>query len=329
MIARGLPWALGMAVIVLFALSLAVGPAAISLERAFADLISGQGSTAAIILAEIRLPRAILGVVVGAALGLSGAAMQGLLRNPLAEPGLIGISASAALGAVAVFYSGLAATMALALPVGGMVGALVAVVLVVALAGRDAGVLTLILAGIALSSFASALTSLALSLSPNPFALSEIVFWLLGSLADRSMAHVGLALPFAAIGIVLMMSVGRALDALTLGEDTARSLGFDLGRVRLMTIIGTALAVGAGVAVTGSIGFVGLVVPHMLRPLVGHQPSRLMVPSLLGGAALVLAADICVRLFQPGPELKLGVVTAMIGAPFFLVLVLKTRRSLI
>ena len=311
----------------LFVASLAVGPSAITLETALHDLLSGADTTAAVIFAEIRLPRALLGVAIGVALGLAGAALQGLLRNPLAEPGVIGVSPFAALGAVVAFYSGASLVFPLALPVGGILGALLAVGLLYALAGRTAGVLTLILAGIALSSLAGALTSLALSLSPNPFALAEIVFWLLGSLADRSLDHVALALPFMAAGWALLLTVGRALDALTLGELTARSMGIDLGRARLKVILGTALAVGAAVAVSGTIGFVGLIVPHLMRPLVGWQPGRLLVPSALGGATLTLAADVAVRLPGPGAELKLGVVTALIGAPFFLALVLRTRAT--
>jgi len=319
---------LGVLVAGLFLASLAVGPSAVSLRLALADWWAGGDSTAAVIFAEIRLPRALLGLAVGAVLGLSGAALQGLLRNPLAEPGLIGVSASAALGAVVAFYSGWSLVFPLALPAGGMAGALLAVSLLYALAGRDAGVLTLILAGTAIGSLAGALTSLALSLSPNPFALTEIVFWMLGSLADRSLSHVAVAAPFMAVGGVLLLTTGRGLDALTLGEETARSLGFSTRALGLRVILGTALAVGAAVAVTGAIGFIGLIVPHLLRPLVGHQPSRLLPLSALGGAALTLAADVAVRLGGPGPELKLGVVTALLGAPFFLALVLRTRRSL-
>lgn len=312
----------------LFLASLSVGPSAIDLATAWREWRAGGDGTAAVIFAEIRLPRAVLGLLVGAALGLAGAALQGLLRNPLAEPGLIGISPSAALGAVAAFYSGISTAVPLALPLGGMAGAFVAVALLYTLAGRDAGVMTLILAGIAVGSLAGALTSLALSLSPNPFALTEIVFWMLGSLADRSLDHVWLAGPFILAGAVLLLSVGRGLDALTLGEETARSMGFSLGRLAACVILGSALAVGAAVAVTGAIGFVGLIVPHLLRPLVGHQPGRLLPLSALGGAALLLAADVAVRLGAPGPELKLGVVTALLGAPFFLALVLQTRRRL-
>jgi iron complex transport system permease protein len=318
--------ALSLAVVALFASSLLVGPSAIAAGTALADLWHGADTTAAVIFAQIRLPRALLGLGVGATLGLAGAALQGLLRNPLAEPAVIGVSPCAALGAVVVFYSGLSLVSPLALPLGGIAGALVAAVLLQALAGRTTSVVTLVLAGMALSSLAGALTSLALSVSPNPFALAEIVFWMLGSLADRSLSHVALAFPFMAAGWALLLSVGPALDALTLGETTARSMGVDLGAVRRRVVAGTALSVGAAVAVSGSVGFVGLVVPHLLRPLVGWQPGRLLLPSALAGAVLTLAADIAVRLGTGGGELKLGVLTALIGAPFFLGLVLRMRE---
>ena len=269
-----------------------------------------------------------LGVLVGATLGLTGAALQGLLRNPLAEPGLLGVSSAAGLGAAIAFYAGLGATLPLAVPIGGMIGASLAVIALVALAGRDSSVLTLMLAGIAISSFASALTALVLNLAPNPFAALEIAFWMLGSLADRSLADVTLAAPVMLLGWALLFGIGRALNALTLGEETARSLGVDVARLRLRVVIGAALAVGAAVAVSGGIAFVGLVVPHLLRPFVGHQPSRLLVASAFGGAALLLAADIAVRLLSPGPELKLGVLTALVGAPFFLYLIVSTRRAM-
>jgi len=294
-------------------------------------LLPGASSTDAIstlILTEIRLPRAILGALVGAVLGLSGAAMQGLLRNPLADPGLIGVSSTAALGAVLVFYFGLAGLSPWLLPMGGLAGALLATVLLYALAGRDASVLTLILAGLALSTLASALTSLALNFAPSPYAALEIVFWILGSLSNRSFSHVWLALPFILMGGALLLSTRRALDALTLGEDTAKTLGINLGRVRFCVIVGTALGVGAAVAVTGVIGFVGLMVPHLLRPIASHRPSVLMPLSALGGASLVLAADIVVRLLSGQQDLKLGVVTALVGGPFFILLLVKTRRAM-
>ena len=311
-----------------FAASLLVGPAAIGLQDTVAALLAGSLDTTALIVREVRLPRALLGLLIGAVLGLAGAALQGFLRNPLAEPGLIGVSGSAAFGAVLTFYSGLAGLFALALPLGGMVGACLGVVLVQALAGRGGSPLTLILAGIAVTSFAAALTSLALNLAPNPFAALEITFWLMGSLADRSFDHVWLSAPFMLAGCLLLVTTGRPLDALTLGEDAAQTLGFDLRAVRQRLVFGTALSVGAATSVAGVVGFVGLVVPHLLRPLVGHRPSALLPASALGGAVLILATDVAVRLLSPGRELKLGVLTALVGAPFFLFLVLRRRRQL-
>jgi iron complex transport system permease protein len=314
-------------VLVLFGASLAVGYGPLDLGGALADLLHGRQSLAALVLVELRLPRAALGVLVGFSLGITGAAMQGLLRNPLAEPGITGVSGTAALGAVVVFYFGLAASLPLALPLGGIAGAVVATVLLYGLAGRGAGTMTLILAGMAINSLAGALTALALNLAPNPYAIAEIVYWLLGSLADRSLQHVWLVLPPMVLGWVLLIAGAPALDALTLGEDTAQSLGFDVGRVRLQLIIGTALAVGSAVAVSGAVAFVGLVVPHLLRPLVGHRPGRLLLLSGLGGAVLLLAADILVRLLPIQPELRLGVVTALIGAPFLLGLIHRLRGA--
>ena len=312
----------------LFFASLAAGPVSISFLQILSSLKGEDHSLIYIIIEQIRLPRAILAITVGATLGLAGAALQGLLRNPLAEPGLIGVSGCAALGAVIMFYTGVSTIFALALPLGGIAGALIAVAVIYALAGRESSILTLVLAGVAVNAFAGALTTLALSLSPNPYAAFEIFFWLLGSLADRSLSHVYLSLPLMALGWVLLLSMGRALDALTLGEDTARSLGFNLGRVQAQVVIGTALAVGAAVAVSGIIGFVGLVVPHLLRSFVGYQPGKLLLVSTLGGAVLTSAADIAVRYVMNGPELKLGVLTALIGAPFFLYLILQIRKEM-
>ncbi len=318
---------LGALVAALFFGPLVIGPAGLGLGESLRALVSGQGGAVVLVMQEIRLPRALLGLMTGAALGLSGAAMQGYLRNPLAEPGLIGVSASAALGAVLSLQTGVAAAFALALPLAALGGAAVAVLLILGLAGPRGGALALILAGVAISALAAALTSLVLNLSPNPFAAMEIVYWMMGSLADRSMDHVWLAAPFLVLGLVLLASLGRSLDALTLGEDAAASMGVNLARLRLVLVGGTALAVGASVSVAGAIGFVGLVVPHVLRPLVGAQPSRLLPASALGGAAVVLAADIAVRLIAPDQDLKLGVLTALIGAPFFLHLIWRLRGS--
>jgi iron complex transport system permease protein len=314
--------------ILLVALILAAG-ASLTIGRggslALFDLFASDPASAAVILWQLRLPRLLLGILVGASLGLSGAVLQGLLRNPLAEPSLLGTSSGAALGAVIVFYFGLGGVFAL--PLGGMAGALAALALIYGLAGRRPDTLTIILAGIAINAFAGALTSLALNLAPNPYAALEIVFWLLGSLADRGFDQIWLALPPILVGWVLLASSARALDALTLGEDTAHSLGFSPAWVNARAIIGTALAVGAAVAVTGVIGFVGLVVPHLLRPLVGYRPGRLLLPSALGGAALLTAADCLARGLAYGPELQLGVVTAILGAPFFLYLLTRQRSG--
>ena len=311
----------------LFAASLLIGPAGLSPVESLAALIRGDRLAETLVMREIRLPRALLAVLVGAALGLAGAAMQGYLRNPLAEPGLIGVSGSTALGAVLALQTGFAGAYLFALPLAALAGAVVAVLLILMLAGARGGSITLILAGIAVSALAGALTSLVLNLSPNPFAASEIVFWMMGSLVDRSMDHVLLAAPFIALGALVLLTQARALDALTLGEDAAASMGVHLARLRLLLVLGVASMVGAATAVAGAIGFVGLVVPHVLRPLVGARPSALLPASAIGGAALVLMADIAVRLILPERDLKLGVLTALVGAPLFLHLIYKTRAQ--
>ncbi|MDS1135791.1 FecCD family ABC transporter permease [Nitratireductor indicus] len=313
----------------LFVLSLLVGPADLSLHDSVIGLSAGGSEAASIIMREIRLPRALLGVAIGFSLGISGAVLQGFLRNPLAEPGIIGVSSTAALGAVAIFYSGLAGSSLYALPAGALIGALIAVLILLALAARQGSTLTLILAGVALSSLSGALTSLVLNLSPNPFAAYEIIFWLLGSLKDRSMEHVALALPLMALGWILIAFSARAIDALSLGEEAAASMGIHMGRARLLIVVGVALCVGAATAVVGTIGFIGLVVPHLIRPLTDRLPSSLLLPAGLGGAALLLAADIAARLILAAGELNVGVLTALIGAPFFLWLVTRARREML
>jgi iron complex transport system permease protein len=305
--------------------SLAVGPAHLSLMEVVRGLVDGDGVNG-IIIRDIRLPRLILSLSVGATLGLCGGALQGLLRNPLAEPAIFGAPQAAAFGAVAVLYSGAADAFSYALPAAAVAGAAVSVALVLGAVGRGAGIVTLILAGLAVGSLAGAATSLAINLSANPFAVTEIVFWLMGSFEDRSMRHVALAMPFLTICIIVLLRCGPSLRALTLGEETATSLGVDLTRLRFWIIGAVAAGIGGGVAVSGAIGFVGLVAPHLVRPLVGGDPKRVLVPSALTAAALLTAADIGVRLVPSTSEIKVGVVTSLIGVPLFLWLVW-TRRG--
>jgi iron complex transport system permease protein len=281
---------------------------------------------ARLILFELRVPRALLGLTVGCSLGLAGAVLQGLTRNPLAEPGLLGISSGAALGAVIAIYSGLALQAPLATPLLGLVGAFATSLLTLAL-GRGGGMLVLILAGSAVSGLMLAGTALALNLAPNPYAAYEISQWLLGSLADKSWDHLALAAPFMVVGCALLLGTGRALDALSLGEQQAQSLGVDLPRLRLRIIAGTALAVGAATSISGAIGFIGLVAPHLVRGASGYEPRRVLVPATLCGGAVLLAADLLTRLLPLDQELKLGVVTGLVGAPFFIALVLRLKRA--
>jgi iron complex transport system permease protein len=306
--------------------SLGVGAAAIDPARLLAAAAGHGDRIATAILLDLRLPRAVLGLAVGGMLGLAGAALQGYLRNPLAEPSVLGASNAAALGAVGALYYGLAEAHVLVLPALSIAMGLLALLSLFALAGRSESPLTLILAGIAVSTLAGAGISLALNLSPNPFAGMEITTWLLGSIENRSITHVWIALPCIAIGIALLLFDARALDALTLGEDGAQALGVDLGRTRLRLLLGVGIGVGGAVAVSGAIGFVGLIVPHLVRPWTDRSPSSVLVPSLLAGAALLTLADIAVRLIPTQSELKLGVVTAFLGIPVFLVHLLRERR---
>jgi iron complex transport system permease protein len=320
----GMTLLLALAAAALAAWSFLLGPGGYAPGEMWHGLIDGQGA-AGIVAREIRLPRAALGFLVGAGLGGSGAALQGLFLNPLAEPGVTGVSPAAGLGAVCALYFGLAAAYPLALPACAATGALIAAGVLFALSRLGAGSVSLILAGVALSSLATALTALALSLCGNPYALSEMVLWLMGSIKDRTMSDVGYALPMIVAGIGLLVMSARGLDAMSLGEEAAASLGIDVVRLRGKVILGVALATGAATAAVGSVGFVGLVVPHLLRPFCGYRPARLILPSALGGAVLVLAADTVLRLIAPDGKLLLGVATAMLGAPFFLWLIFKIR----
>ena len=323
----GLLAALTVLLAALAIISLMVGPAALSPRAALAALFNGEGP-AGLIVRDIRLPRTLLALTIGATLGLSGAALQGLLRNPLAEPALFGAPQSAAAAASLVIAFGLVPATSIAVPVAGIAGALVSVGGLVAIAGRRAGLTVTLLAGLAFAAFAGALTALILNLAPNPFIALEVVFWLLGSLEDRSIDHLVIALPFFIASWVLLALPLRAYRALTLGEDAAASLGVNLARTRLLVVAGVAVGVGAAVAVAGSIGFIGLVAPHLVRRTVQSDPARVLLPSALVGAALLTAADIAVRAVPAANELKVGVVTAMVGVPFFLAMIFRERRTL-
>ena len=318
---------LSLLMLLLFIASVAIGRDHLPLVAAFKDVVSGKDSIYAVIVNQIRLPRALIALFAGATLGLCGAAMQGLLRNPLASPGLVGSASGAAFFAVLVLYFGSSVTPSFVLPIAGMFGALLATALVYILAGRDASVTTLILAGVAINALATAGMSLLLNLAPSPFAVRELVLWTLGDITDRSMSDFWLMLPTTLIGWAMLAGVGGQLDSLTLGERTAQSMGVNPVFLRWRVFIAVSLAVGASVATVGMIGFIGLVVPHLLRPLVSHEPGRLLTTSALGGACMLLAADIGVRLIPTDSPLRVGVLTAIVGAPFFLHLIVRGRRE--
>lgn len=279
---------------------------------------------ASAVLLELRLPRAMLALIYGGMLGASGAAIQGLFANPLASPDLTGTTSGAALGAVVTAYLfGFAAPIALS--IGSVLGALAALVLLLALAGRRAETATLLLAGLAISALAGALTTLALALAPSPFAFYDAYDWLMGSLVDRSLAQAAFAGVPALATIALLWRMRAALDSLTLGEEVAESLGHDVQRMRVWVVCLTALGVGACVAICGAIGFVGLVAPIFARRLTGGHPGRAILPAAAIGGLLLLAADLVVRTAPLGRTLPIGVVTALLGAPFFLWLVVHMR----
>ncbi len=319
-----LNWILCAALLPLTVASLALGSARLG----FAEILDGlrhSDSVAGIIVTQIRLPRLLLSLGVGATLGLCGAAMQGLLRNPLAEPAIFGAPQAAAFGAASVLYLGFADALSIALPIAAMLGASVSILLVGWVAGRNAPMVTLLLAGLAVGALAGAGTSLVINLSANPFAITEIVFWLMGSFEDRSMRHVVIAAPFLAVCALALLGLGRDYRALTLGEEVATTLGVHIARLRWLTIAAVSVGVGASVAVSGAIGFVGLVAPHLVRPFVGGDPGRTLVPAALAGAILLTLADIGVRLIPSTSEIRIGVITAGLGVPLFLWLVATQR----
>ncbi|MBL4800647.1 MAG: iron ABC transporter permease [Emcibacter sp.] len=309
-------------------LSLFIGAADIPARDILSALIGNASTSTEIIILELRLPRVLLGIMAGASLGLSGAALQGLLRNPLADPGVIGVSATAGLGAVIAIYLGLSSSFPLSIQIMSMGGALLATFILSFISSRDSSVLTLILAGIGISSLATAAISLTMNFAKNPMSLQDMIMWLLGSLDNRTMTDITLAGPFIIGGWLILRGVGQGLNASSLGEDTAQTLGINLKVLRMRVIIGSAISVGATVSVCGAIGFVGLVVPHMVRSLIGHAPGRLLLPSALMGAILLTLADLATRAPFGHGQLRLGVVTAFVGSPLFLYIIYKTRGTM-
>jgi iron complex transport system permease protein len=293
--------------------------------RILAALFGGADAPDRLVLWEIRLPRALAAYIVGAALGMSGAALQGLLRNPLAEPGVLGVSAAASLFATFSIYYGLAVLSPWVLPVAAILGALAATALITLAAIRTRSVVTLILIGVGLSSFAGAAMSLLMNLAPNPFSLSDMINWMLGSVANRSFREIGLVSPFLIAGTAILLFSRRGLSALTLGEEAATGIGLNLRNQRVLTVLGAGLVTGGSVALAGAIGFVGIVAPHIIRPFVRHDPARSLVPSALLAGLILVIADIGVRVLPTPNELKLGVVAALIGAPAFVWIAIQRR----
>ena len=304
-----------------------LGSTALPADRLLAALFGGGEASDRLVVWQIRLPRAIAAYIVGAALGISGAALQGLLRNPLAEPGVLGVSASASLMATFALYNGIALITSWAVPIAAIIGALTATALTTIAALRTQSVVTLILIGVGLSSFAGAAMSLLMNLAPNPFSLSDMINWMLGSVANRSFDEITLAAPFILAGGAILFATRRGLSALTLGEEAAAGIGLNLRRQQIFTVVGAGLATGGAVALAGAIGFVGIVAPHIIRPFVGHDPARSLVPSALFSGLILVVADIFVRLMPTSAELKLGVVAALIGAPAFVWIAMQRRTG--
>ncbi|MDP3371211.1 MAG: iron ABC transporter permease [Brevundimonas sp.] len=290
--------------------------------QAFNDPASGSAE----VLWQVRAPRVATALMVGAALGLSGAVMQGLLRNPLADPGVLGISASAALAAAAAIVLGAAAIPG-AVEVSALIGAALAGALLILFAARVRSPEALILFGVALSSFAGAATALIFNLSPSPIATAEVMSWLLGSVQNRSWIDVAWVTPAVVVAGALVALAAPGLRMLSLGEETARTSGLPMARLRLLALLATALATGAAVAVAGVIGFVGLAAPHLVRRAVRGDPGGLLLPSALAGGLMLVVADLLARMTPTDQELKLGVFTALVGAPLFALIAWRAARE--
>jgi iron complex transport system permease protein len=289
----------------------------------------GRGDNLTItIIQDVRWPRIALAIFIGAGLGGSGAALQGYTRNDLAAPGLLGFSACAALGAVAALYFGYRQFVTPAAIFGALTGALIISAFAFSEKRPGEGAAQLILAGIGIGALATAITGLLMNLAPNPWALSEIVYWMMGSLDKAHNGQLLICGLFTLAGLLILVFSARHLRVLSLGEETAQTLGVNLRKTQIFIILGTALCVGSGVAVAGAIGFIGLFVPHIMRFLIGPDPARLIPLSALAGGLFLLATDTSIRIFSgPGTPLYLGVVTALIGVPFFLYLILRAPKS--
>lgn len=312
----GALWALALLLLLAFLASLAFGEVRLS----FADLLQalrGRGDPMTVtVLRDFRLPRSVVGAAVGAALAASGVVMQAFFRNALASPGLLGVSSGAALGAVCVLALGLGQTL-WTVPLAAIAGALASTAAVVALARTGAATERLLLSGVALNALLDAGTAFLLSVSAGRLELNgQILFWLMGGLESRTVEHIVIGVPAIAIGCALLLPLGRALNLISLGEQTAQSLGVDVRRVRWQLVALSTLLTALATSVAGIVGFVGLVVPHLLRLCLGPDHRRLLAASMMGGAALTLACDVATRLLPGG--LRLGVVTAFVGGPFFL-----------
>jgi len=311
-----------------FLASLAFGELRLSFGQVLGALTNGTDEVARTVVRDFRLPRALVGLAVGAALGASGVVMQAFFRNPLASPGLLGVSSGGALGAVAVLAAGpilgFAAATMWALPIASIVGAFAATGMVLMLAQRGAGTERLLLSGVALNALLGAGTSFLLTTTAGHFEVNaQILFWLMGGLESRSWEHVWMGVPAILVACLLLLPLGRAMDLLSLGEQSAQSLGVDVRRLRRQLIVLSTVLTALATAVAGIVGFVGLVVPHVLRLAFGPDHRRLLPYSMLGGATFLLACDLVTRTFPLG--LRLGVVTALIGGPFFLWLLRRPR----
>ena len=323
------PWALNLLLVTLVFLLLAAGLllgetrlTTDQLAQAIADPTSGPH----VILFDIRLPRTVAALVVGGALGLAGAVMQGLLRNPLADPGVLGVSGGAGLGAAVAISLGLSATPG-AIEGAALGAALLVGLLLTGIASRFREPETLILFGVALSAFLGALTSLVFNLAPSPVTLAEVFSWLLGSVANRDWADLVRQLPALGAGVLLCLYAARGLVMLSLGEEAAALSGLPMTRLRAAAVASASLLTGASVAVAGIVGFVGLAAPHLVRAGSGADPAKVLLPSALAGAVLLAAADVAARIIPTDLELKLGVVTALFGAPLFALIAWRAARS--